>query len=237
MNHEMNLRLDESDVPEFGHGAFDPPPTPVWAETDFGSWRIGLRLQHRDGHPVLSEVRVFPAETDAPPGQWSGDVTNVDAGGFRPDFFRKVAIGALRDQAIQCLTDPEDSFWVNGWPIPQENWFDIANYAGIEANADADVPGRPGRQPISDEELAIVARYYTEAQRNRAKSTHEYIRNQVEIHRGAFLSEGTIGGRIYKARKRGFLTPAEKKGKKGGSLTPKARDLLRKIDSEGKELR
>ena len=234
MNHEMNLRLDESDVPESGQGAFDSSPTSVWAETDFGSWRVDLRLQHRNGHPVLSEIRVFPAEAGAPPGQWSGDVTNVDEGGLRPALVKNLAVGALRDQAIQRLTDPDDSFWVDGWPIPQENWFDIAHYAGIEAHADADVPVRPGRQPISDEQLAFIARYYTEAQRTGAKA-HEYVRSQMESRHGEFLSAGTIAGRVHKARKRGFLTSTEKQGKRGGSLTQKARDLLRRIDHEGEE--
>lgn len=234
MNHEMNLRLDESDVPESGHGAFDSSPSSVWAEFDIESWRVNLRLQGRNGHPVLSEVRIFPAETDAPPGRWSGDVTSVDAGGLRPDLVKNVAIGALRNQAIQRLTDPDDPSWINGWPNPHENWYDTAFYSGIEANADADVPTRPGRQAISDEELALTARYYTEAQGTAAKSALEYTRIQMEDRHGVFLSKGTVGGRIHKARRRGFLTPAEKQGKGGGTLTPRARDVLQKIDGEGK---
>jgi hypothetical protein len=236
MSTETSLRLDESELPDSGYEAFDPSPVPVWAEIDDGSWRIGMRFQARSGQPVLTELRFFPAEPDALPGRWSGDVAAIDAGGLRPDLVHNVAVGALRNEAIQRLTDPDDPFWVNDWPEPQENWFDVAHYAGIEAHAEADVPERPGRQPLSDEQLALVAKYYTQALRDRETNTHEYVHKQMERHHDEYLSPGSIAGRIYKARRRGFLTAASKKGSRGGNLTQKARDLLRNIDQEQGDL-
>ena len=232
MTTEMTLRHDESKLPDSEWESYGPSSVPVWAEIDNGSWRIGLRFQVRSRQLVLTEVRVFPAEPDTQPGLWSGDTATVDAGGLRPDLVHSLAVGALRDQAIQRLTDPEDPFWIDDWPIPQENWFDVAYYAGIEAHADADVPGRPGRQPLPDEQLALVAKYYTQALRGRVRSAHEYVRDQMSQRHGEYLSAGAIAGRIHKARKRGFLTPAQKKGTRGGSLTKRAKDLLRRIDDE-----
>jgi hypothetical protein len=236
MTTEMSLRLDESELPDLGHDSFDPSPVPIWAEFNDGSWRIGLRFQSRNGQPVLTEVRIFPAESDSRPGRWSGDVAIIDAGGLRPALVKSLAVGALRNQAIQRLTDPGDSFWVNDWPVPAENWFDVAFYAGIEAHAAADVPERPGRKPLSDKQLALVARYYTQAMQSGAKSSHKYVREQMEQRHGEYLSATTISGRIHKARERGFLTPVEKKGMKGGSLTKRARDVLQKIDDEQGDL-
>jgi hypothetical protein len=179
---------------------------------------------------VLTEFRVFPATSDAKPGCWFGDVSAVEQGGLRPKLIKDLAIGRLRDQAIQYLTDPADPVWEDNWPNAWENWFDIAGYAGIDAFAEADVPVRPGRRPISNEELALIARYYTQAQRVEARNIHEYIQDQMKRRHDEYMSIGTIAGRIHKARKRGFLTAAKKKGARGGNLTQKSRDLLRRID-------
>lgn len=226
MTTNMRLRLEELGTPAPGHDAFDPSPVPVWAETDIGTWRIGLRFLHRNGQPVLTEVRVYPAEPDRLPGQWSASIDAVEAGGLRPDTVKNLAIGRLRDQAIQRLTDPDDPAWDDGWPESWENWYDIAHYAGIDAHAEADVPGRPGRQPLSDELLAEVADHYVTALRLR-KSTTKYIQEKM----GPYVP---VSGWVKKARVRGFLTAAPGMGQRGGHRTPKTKTLLKKMkDTNG----
>lgn len=227
MTTNMRLRLEEPGTHISGHDAFDPSPVPVWAETDIGAWRIGLRLQHRKGQPVLTEVRVYPTELDGPPGEWSGNVERVPDEGLRPDLVKNLAIGALRDRAIQRLTNPEDSAWQDGWPESWENWYDIAFYAGIDAYADADVPGRPGRQPLSDELLAEVADHYVTALRI-GKPTTKYILEQMDPY-------APVSSWVRKAHERGFLTQAPKKGQRGGQLTPKARTVLRSMKNANEE--
>jgi len=226
MTTKMRLRLEEPDLPVSGHDAFDPSSVPVWAEFDMGNWRIGLRFLHRDGQLVLAEVREYPAEQDQRPGQWSASVESVDKGGLRPALVHSLAIGALRDQAIQRLTDPDDPAWESGWPESWENWYDIAHYAGTDAYVEADVPGKPGRQPLSDEKLAEVADHYVTALRI-GRPTTKYIQEKM----GPFSS---VGGWVKKARERGFLTAAPNKGQRGGRLTPKAKAVLKRTnDNKG----
>lgn len=230
MKYDTHLRLDQSDAPKTGFEAFADSISPVWAEFRIGDWTVALNIQHRGGRPVLTELRAYPAEPDGRPGQWSQNVDNVPDGGLRPDFIKGLKVGSLRDQAFQELVDPSHSVWEDGWPNPAENWYDIAHYAGMEAGAEADVPVRPGRQPLTDEQLALVAKYYVEALRE-GKSVTNHIRTRLQQHEEN-VTNATVGGRVSKARHRGFLGSARKGGQKGGSLTPKAREVLARIDEE-----
>jgi hypothetical protein len=223
----MRLRLEEPAVHTSDHDAFDPSPVPVWAEIDFGPWRVGLRLQHRNGQPVLTELRVYTAEPDALPGQWTANVESVPEAGLRPDLVWNLALGGLRDQAIQRLVDPDDPAWEDGWPESWENWYDIAQYAGIDAHADADVPGKPGRQPLSDELLAEVADHYVTALLI-GKPTTKYIQEKMDPY-------APVGSWVRKARERGFLTEAPKQGQRGGRLTPKTRAVLKRMKDSNEE--
>jgi hypothetical protein len=230
MKYELHLRLDDSDTPEIGHEAFADWTSPVWAEIQLGDWTVGLNIQNRNGRPVLTELRAYPTEPDQRPGQWSRNVDSVPDGGLRPDFIKGLKVGSMRDQAFQALIDPSHPLWDDGWPNPAENHYDTAHYAGIETGAEADVPTRPGRQPLTDEQMAFVAKYYVEAIRG-GKSVTDHIKTQLQQHE-EYVSDATVAGRVSKARRRGFLSDAQKGGQKGGHLTPKAREVLARLSEE-----
>lgn len=226
----MHIRLDDSDVPKFGHEAFADSISPVLVEFTFGMWSAELLFKSRNGQPVLTELRVFPTRPQRHSDEKTQGVDEIPEGGLRPRFVKDLAIGGMRDQAIQALTSPQHPIWEGRWPNPAEEWYDIAHYSGIESGALGDIPKKPGRRSLTDEELARVALYYVEALAE-GRGTTKHVWNRLGQD-GVYLSEGTVSGRIYKARLRGFLTPASTKGQKGGTLTPEAREILQRLRTE-----
>lgn len=219
---EIRLHLDEAHVPATGRAAFSPPPQPLWAEHESDGLVTALRFHSRHGEPVLSELRVFPAEDDRFPGEWSDDAASVPLGGLNATQIHNTPIAKLRDAAIALMSDPNHPVWEQAGFERWEQWWDTVAAAGIEAERAQPKPRGGGRPPYPDRHFAEVALHYVTAARKGVR-THEYIRKQMAGH-GKYPP---IGAWVSEARKRGFLTPTTQQGRIGGTLTSKARAVLR----------
>jgi hypothetical protein len=78
---------------------------------------------------------------------------------------------------------------------------------------------RPGRRGRTDREYAALSTLYVASMADRV--------TLPELASSLHLSPGTLRNQLYEARRRGLLTAAPK-GRSGGELTPKGRELLQK---------
>lgn len=79
----------------------------VWAQTTIGDWRIAYRVGVSQGQPVISELRIYPAEPRQPQGEWSGGEVGifapVPAGGITARLVDSLPVG-LHKAAIQQVS-------------------------------------------------------------------------------------------------------------------------------------
>lgn len=199
----------------------------LWLETAIDDeWVAAMRLGIDDGHPVVTELRIFPNEPGRrEAGKWSverlGPEAQVPRGGLTTRKARQVKISEpLRDVLPELMAQwshllraglPKDF----GGPAPMTP-------RGIEGAARR---GPRRARSISDRELAEVARDYVEAVNDPA--TARSPRVAVAKRRGT--SPERIRDLIFAARERDLLTTAGW-GKSGGALTQDAIELL---ESEG----
>lgn len=84
-----------------------------------------------------------------------------------------------------------------------------------------ETPGAGERPPLPDSHWATVAYHYVAAI-EKGVPIHQYIREQMSEGAEHLPTENWVA----EARKRGFLTKADKQGRRGGVLTPKGRNAL-----------
>lgn len=208
----------------------------VWVEVPLeGRWMAAFRLANKQGQPVISEMRVFPDESEGlpakpwrkyqrrpisltatfspmpgarPAGRWSGDY---------PGAIAPIPPGGLSARVWHSITMRSFKRLLRSIMERHVEFF---------RNEDIGVPlstplssahsGRPGR---SDASLARMARTYEIA----CLANRSPILAVAKV-RG--LSVPRARDAIRRARVRGLLSPASKQGKGGGFLTEKAKMLL-----------
>ncbi len=230
--YDFTLHLEEPDLPTTGRAAFTfPTGLAIWSVGTIDDWMLALRFVSRDGVPILSEMRVFPVESDTgedhTPTEWTGSPDAVPGNGLQAAFVKNLALGRIEGQVRQALSDHHHPVWQgdrnsydNEPPDHYMEWLDLTSRSSIDPKRTPS-PQRPGRPALSDEHLAAVALLYTTALA-RGIPTTAYIETQMEKG-GEHLP---IASWVDKARKRGFLTPSPKPGRPGGELTKKARTLI-----------
>jgi hypothetical protein len=239
MQWAFEIHPDEQD--DDGN-SWSPPGIPkgIWAvgtppSPNTSDWTIALRFLVRDDYPILSEVRFFPAEDssrDRAHGEWSRDLDGVPALGLPASVVKNVALFDLETQVRAALSNWKEPAWGVGSTGPDDDgeppesyqeWADLTNRAGIDTD-DTTQRRKRGRPPLEDDLLARVAYHYVQALRI-GEGVHLYIWDQMN-EGGESLP---IAQWIKKARERGFLTATPKPGQRGGDITQKTFDVLKRI--------
>ena len=179
----------------------------VWVEIPTaGRWMIAFRLVNQQGQPVIGEVRVFPDEPGKrPAGRWSGEygvTARVPPGGVTARVLRTIRIETFKT-LLRTI--------VRKWGKALGD-YDL----GFTAAPSPVTRGRKGRPDIV---LARMAAVYAAS----------YLAGRPTIPavaRRFRLSPSKARDAVYRARVRGFLSPATKQGKGGGLLTPLAQEIL-----------
>ena len=219
---DLHFHLQDTDIADSGRASLSPPPQPVWAEHESDGLIYSLRFLTRDRRPVLSDVRVRPAAAQGQPWEFINDPGTVPGGGLNVTAIHNTGWGPIRDAALHAMSDPAHAVWEQAGFERWEQWYDVVGWTGIDREETVP-PTRGGRRPLADEHWAEVALHYVTAI-ERGSPAHEYIRQQMaQDDKELRLPTGNW---VAEARKRGFLTPADRKGRRGGALTKKAREVL-----------
>lgn len=208
-------------------------------------WVAEYRLAIQDGRLIVAEVRVCPARWgllgDAASGEDAGiAASDVPPGGLTTRLLRRLTIGAHVDFTRKLLEqlggtvrwpDGRVSKYPPAWTIPG-----VADRPGAVVLIDLAAAGatkraasaarrpngkRAGRQPLSDAVLVEAAAAYRDARKRSPRPV-------PDAARALGMSEARMRDLVYRARKRGFLTPT-KQGRGGGSFTPEADAILRRL--------
>jgi hypothetical protein len=183
----------------------------VWVEMPIDRWIVAFRIVDQRGQPIVAELRVFPLEENAkrrrPAGQWTGiygDKTPVPHGGITSTFLRNIktnefraALRKIHTRFAQKLLDFDLSF-VQPIRLPTSK------------------PGPKGRP---DSELARIAAIYQTA----LLDGRPPIR---AVAQETGLSPSRARDAVGRARDKKLLSPADKQGCAGGTLTELGRELL-----------
>jgi hypothetical protein len=200
-----------------------------WVEVDLGDgWMTAYRLMpHHTGQPVVAEVRVHPIPNPALPRPgWSEQPGDVPEGGMPGRALR-----ALR------LTDAMESFedYLKHLKATRGEYFsdEAKMWLGMRPaeRRRVRVGHRPGRAGRPDSFYATWAAAYV--RRLHAGSRRPVqdlaasppIRIEGYVSNGHSVSPETVRAILNRARARGLLT-ASPIGRAGGSLTPRAEEVL-----------
>jgi hypothetical protein len=196
----------------------------TWVEHRLeGGWVAAYRLMVKGGRPVVAEARLHP---DAPPGEAHSGGWSEEASDVPPEGIPGRALKELR------LRTPLSHFSQFLHQLKRDRKFatQISRSFGIPVGSEMARrrPGRPGRP---DSYYLAWAKAYVErlaeGSRRPVKDLVEHppVRISGYISDGGEISEATIRDLVHEARERGLLTRSPK-GRPGGELTPKARQIL-----------
>ena len=185
----------------------------VWFEVSLlGGWKVAYRLIAQDGQVVVAEVRLFPHEdgtNQEVPGVWSGELlgsrAKVPFGGITSRLLRDIKMGEHRKSVPVVLKK-------------LRRWAPVSVERSRLARAE---PRRQGRPPIDEVRLAKIAKRYVEALQAGSE------RPIVDTADAVGLTSSGTRDLMYKARRRGILTPTIR-GRSGGQLTEKGRRLAKR---------
>lgn len=213
----MSLRLvDPDEARDYMHVVVEN----YWTDVPIGDeWIAAFRFTPQDGQPVISEVRIYPAEgKPMGPGRWSAELLGahapVPAGGLTSRIVHKARLGtAIRAARVQLARLPRA-------PHLFGPGADYAPFTASDARSALTRrgPGRKGHGLAFFAELASAYCALLDAGNPRPVVTLAHERN---------LAAPRIRDMIHRARKLGLLTSAPHQGQRGGSLTPKARAILK----------
>lgn len=220
---DIQFHLQNTDIPRTGREALAPPPQPLWAEHERGGLIYSLRFLSQEQRPVLSDVRVRPVDAGGLPWEFPNAPETVPAGGLDVTAIHNTGWASIRDAALIAMSDPNHPVWEQAGFERWEQWHDIVPAAGIDREQAAPQP-RGGRPSLPDEHWAIVALHYVGAFES-GFPIHRYIRDQMAEGDEHLPTENWVA----ETRKRGFLTPSDRAGRRGGALTKKAREILRQM--------
>ena len=208
----------------------------VWLEAPLDDdWCIALQIAAQDGQPVVSELRIFPAEPPPqlvytrgvvqrfsyPAGEWNGRWTGIDAKvpkrGLSSTIARRARVPLhaeyFEDIRQALLKKFQKDFFVDEFGFSSVD----PRAAGTASRTKQTVgPGRPAL-PISA--LLPIAEAYADAV---ARGSRRPLK---DLARRSGRSVDEIRRRVHQARRRGLLTRAAP-GAAGGALTPEALVLL-----------
>jgi hypothetical protein len=205
----------------------------TWLEVPVGDrmeWIAAYRLMRTsDGSPAIAEVRVFPNEVGRQKaGEWSAVSLGSDA---------KIPAGGLPSQIVHSLTPARDLR--QHWPSIAGEWEQHGGQAGDFTRQGFSAPlnqppkRRPGRAGLGKLHHAKwAARYAATAERSRRPILDMWEEEQKMGH--VWHSQEWIRDTVAEARRRKLLTRTPK-GRAGGTLTAKAKRLLREVDDESGE--
>lgn len=202
--------------------------TEVWQEVPIGAgWTAALRVGVQNGHPIVAELRVFPAEPgvrDA--GRWSVEPLGiaeaarfVPPGGLTTRKLRDVKIAEPLVAALPHISGSIASTRAAYVGVDDPGDLPLV-VPGMESAAGAGVKRNRAAQ-VSDRELAnFAARYMRLAE---SPTTSRMVSRALAKELGENV--GRVRQLTHAARRRGLLTGGGK-GRAGGVLTAKARALL-----------
>ena len=217
----------------------------AWLEAPLGDdWCVALQLAVQDGRPVVSELRIFPAERppqlvhvggvvqafqDAPGewnGKWLGIHAKVPKRGLSSTIVRQARIplhAEFFEEIRQELASSGQDFFSDDFGFPT-----AGGGAARKGRSPKNAPG-PGRPALSLEALLPIAQHYATAIARGSRRPLQDLARQ----RGQDIEE--IRRRVHQARRRGLLTPTSA-GAASGVLTLKARRLLRQARRRSPQL-
>lgn len=187
----------------------------AWFQTQISDdWTAEYRLAMEKGRVVIAEVHIFPGDWITEQGLAKA---LVPAGGVTTRILRSVSTGAH----VDYYTELANVIRKQGRALAD---FGILTTMLSSRRLKPRPPGTPrrGRKPLSDEVLLKAAQAYFHARKAGAPAPI------VAAAKATKMSEARMRDLIYRARRRGFVTPTFQ-GRGGGNLTPEASKLLRKI--------
>lgn len=243
--HIDDINSDTSSWPD-ANSASQPA---IWAigplpSDDSGTWLVGLRFVNRDGNPALVGIQIHPDHGVA--SFLRG--LRPSATEIYPDVevtataLRAVTLGSMQSQVRSALANYRDPAWGDNHldayddGEPPWNWSEhdeLTTATGVDTS-DTAQRTKAGRRPHPDEFLAEIAYHYDRALRDDLPTGSSI---QAEMSQGG--ERVPVEQWVSKARHRGFLTATTGRGQRGGEITVKARDTLKRsgfLDSEGERV-
>jgi hypothetical protein len=179
----------------------------AWLEVPLGEWTVWCYLAPQDGRPAIGELCVRPSEAPRPTHwTWLDAPPVAPRGGIASKHLRQLRTGVLED-AREIIEN-----WID------QNGDELIHRFALDPGAATDVI--PRRHRISDRALAEVAQVYADADQ-RGEPPREAVAKQRQC------SPDYASKLIRRARDRGFLTGGEERGRRGGQLTDKSRQVLK----------
>ncbi len=186
-------------------------------------WVCTYRLANQDGQPVIAALSIRPSGEDVPQG------------GLTTRILRRVRLGEhlagitatvrgwasggtpREDRTTHIPAAPNRSAQERVTFGAEDLDRDVAEGLGFSEPPRERRPGRPGK---SDREFAKLAVEYVEA------LDQPSTRPTADVAKKRGYDPAHIRDGIHEARERGLLTRPPTKGRAGGELTAKARQLL-----------
>lgn len=184
---------------------------------DLRGWRVLAGFVVQDECLTLAELRVFPGprvfdETERGLGEWSDDdLKQVAPEGLTARFLRRIPVGEITRFAHSDFVAATNSQLL----VTPPRW----------AKSAVRQPAQPGRAGRDDIYYLVWAARYAEV----VAGTQTPILSLSKKHKA---DPARVRDLIHEARRRGLLTPGVR-GRAGGSLTNKAKELLRKGEQYG----
>jgi hypothetical protein len=205
--------------------------TSLWLEAPFDDeWLAALRVVVQDGLPVVAELRVFPDDGNDGdnrwPGSWSaerlGYLAPVPPGGLTARKLRRVLLETLLREQFKPLVAHYNAILrrhlaSTGAPTQDAR---TLNSGGPKRSAR---PRRGRATSTSDLELARLAQEYLELCGD--VPTAQHPTKALAASRPGWTPT-YARDQLFAARERDLLT-SHGRGRQGGTLTPKAEQLLR----------
>lgn len=201
----------------FSYAAEGEPVRETWVEVAVGDeWTVAYRLVPQEGRPVVAEVRVYPRERGSDAGRWSHDAAAVPLGGLPSSVARS---SIVTQDVLNAYPRIVRQMQKQHGAEAIERAFLTRHGFSRKAKEPPKHPGRAGRPDLF---YAQLAREYV-----------ELLGGPVPVNKALAkqrsYSETYTRSLVHEARRRGLLTLSPP-GRAGGTLTEKARDLLRDAD-------
>lgn len=210
------------------------------------TWVARYEFEERDGAPVFTEVRVFagdarkirpdkdarePADTAPPGGLTATALRNVRLGDHLAVLYSRLGESADRAEREREI-GPRLSPLAGRPPFPPDYTTvpAIATFRLEDYKLSRDELRRTSRRPRAASDLRyakVAARYAAAVARGSRRPAVEVAEEMT--HDGGYYEPRHVKELTFEARRRGFLTPT-RRGRPGGQLTQKAREVLRAAD-------
>lgn len=212
----------------------------LWIEVELeGDWRAAFRLVPSDGHPVVGEIRIFPADewSDRRPGRWRAHALGMNAQALSRTIFpkpdrRKLPKGVRLPEIGQGV--PSQLLRQVPFRAIQQCAAKVNELLDPERDASARIEMimsgfslKPSAERRAD---AWADRRYAELAAAYVQRVEAGSRSPVaDVARSFKMKDSQARDAIHTARTRGLLTRSGKRGLAGGRLTSDAQALLRDV--------